>query len=88
MPCKVQFRFVRQCLSLIIGLIIATLLGFHLRMCHWSTVVSGGKLGFSYLGLVLGMKRKDELLTVFQFSRFGGRIEKTNPKTEVAPIRF
>jgi uncharacterized protein YacL len=74
-------------LGLIIGLIIATLLGFSFA----NVPVVGGylavlvSLGLGYLGLVLGMKRKDELLTVFSiFPRFGGKDrEKTNPKTEV-----
>ncbi len=74
-------------LGLIIGLIIATLLGFSFA----NVPVVGGylavlvSLGLGYLGLVLGMKRKDELLAVFSiFPRFGGKDkEKTTPKTEV-----
>ncbi len=74
-------------LGLIIGLIIATLLGFSFA----NVPVVGGylavlvSLGLGYLGLVLGMKRKDELLAVFSiFPRFGGKDkERTAPKTEV-----
>lgn len=73
-------------LGLIIGLIIATLLGF-----SFSNVPAVGgylavlvSLGLGYLGLVLGMKRKDELLAVFSiFPRFGGKDKDRTAKAEI-----
>jgi uncharacterized protein YacL len=73
-------------LGLIIGLIIATLLGYSFSYVpaiggYIAVVVS---LVLGYLGLVLGMKRKDELLAVFSiFPRFGGKDKDRSAKSEI-----
>ncbi|NLC07572.1 MAG: TRAM domain-containing protein [Syntrophomonadaceae bacterium] len=73
-------------LGLIIGLIIATLLGYSFSYVpviggYLAIIVS---LGLGYLGLLLGMKRKDELLAVFSiFPRIGGRDKDRALKSEV-----
>ena len=73
-------------LGLIIGLIIATLLGYSFSYVpliggYLAILVS---LGLGYLGLMLGMRRKDDLLAVFSIlPRLGGREKERSSKNEV-----
>lgn len=74
-------------IGLIIGLIIASLLGFSLARIplvgNYVTIFSSILLG--YLGLSLGYKKRDELLSIF---RFGSKEKEKSviPKTEHAQL--
>jgi len=72
-------------LGLIIGLIIATLLGYSFSYVplvggYLAIAVS---LALGYLGLVVGIKRKDDLLAIFHLlPRLGGREREKSGKSD------
>ncbi|MDD2432721.1 MAG: PIN/TRAM domain-containing protein [Clostridia bacterium] len=78
-------------LGLIIGLIIASLLGFSFARVPFIGNYVGifCSILFGYLGLSLGYKKKEELLNIFHvFPKLGGRDKEKTASTKVKPGRL